>query len=114
MNVYDLPTDFPNYRQVNVGDIFIWYVGDEDLLDKEGNKKVHGHWLQVVHKGTRTAEVDVKHLRCDNPSHTDCHIEMGRIDTYGWSKLEYWQHKTRWLRTPGAKILYGERYGSQS
>lgn len=112
MNIYDLPPDFPNYQQVAVGDIFVWYVGHEDKVDANGVKQVHGHWFQVMYKDKRYAQVDVKTLRCDHPNGT-CDAEIGETQTIGWSKLEYWQTKTRWLRNPGAKVLFGASGGQK-
>lgn len=107
--VYDLPSNFPSYQDVQVGDIFIWFVGNEALF-KDGQIQVHGHWFQIVYKDTKYAQVDVKVMRCDKPENVSCgQFEPGATSTIGWSKLQHYQDKTRWLRTPGAKTLFQDR-----
>jgi len=118
MNVYDMPINFPSYQALNVGDIFIWYVGKNDKIDENGNPLIHGHWFEVRFKNKRYAEIDVTMLRCDYFVETkgkfvpkcDCGgFEKGNTYTIGFSKLQEWQGKTRWLRSPGAKVLFSQR-----
>lgn len=110
MTIYDLPVDFPSYQDLKVGDLFVWYMGDAELNLETNLLRVHGHWFQVTYKNNRYAEIDVRMIRCDNPMNASCGgYEKGNTYTIGWSKLQSWQHKTRWLRTPGAKVLYSER-----
>lgn len=111
MRVYDLPVDFPSYQDLKVGDIFVWYMGDGKFDVDKNVLRIHGHWFQVVHKNTRYAEIDVRMLRCDNPCKANScgGYQVGNSYELGWSKLQSWQHKTRWLRTPGAKVLFSER-----
>jgi FtsP/CotA-like multicopper oxidase with cupredoxin domain len=108
MNIYELQPDFPQYIDVKVGDIFVWFVGNEAEW-KDNVIQVHGHWFQVVYKDARIAQLDVKLLRCDKPTKVSCHEERGTTMTLGWSKLQYWAHKTRWLRTPASQVLFRER-----
>lgn len=111
MNIYDLPPNCPNYHLIQIGDVFMWFVGNSDEFDEAGKRLVHGHLFEVVSKGTRMAEIEVKMLKCDsNKTHKYCGgFEIGKTYVLGWSKIEVWREKTRWLRTPGAKTLFQER-----
>ena len=101
-SIYDLPPNFPSYQNVKIGDIMVWFMGDHTKKNEEGQTIVHGHWFEVVGKATRVAEVDLKKLKCDNPKGVPCSNEDGEVTTIGWSKLQFHEHKTRWLLAPGA------------
>ncbi len=109
MTIYDRPTDFPSYQHLKVGDIFVWFVGKENEYDEAGIRQVHGHWFQVTYKEPRVAEISAKCLRCDRPKKVSCNGAENQEWRIGWSKLQHEQHKTRWLRTPASKVLFGER-----
>lgn len=108
--VYDLEPNFPSYQNVKIGDIMVWFMGDHKRRDFDtGEQIIHGHWFEVVGKATRYAEVDLKKIKCDNPKGVHCSNEDGEVQTIGWSKLQFHESKTRWLLTPGAKVLYSTR-----
>ncbi len=109
MSVYDFKPNFPGYQDVKPGDILVWYMGDTGKYDMNGNMMVHGHWFEVLRKHTRYAQVTLRKLRCDNPTGASCTDKNGSVVEIGWSKLQSYQHKTRWLRTPGAKVLFSQR-----
>jgi len=113
LNVFDLPVNFPNYRELKVGDVFVMFVGNENEFDKKGNPMVHAHWYSVKQKDSRYAEIEVELMQCDNFGSAYC-AGAGKLERYGWSKLQHWHHKTRWLRSPAAIVLFGSRvYGQR-
>lgn len=121
MNILDLPVNFPSYQNLEVGDVFVWFVGDDRLETKEGNPLIHAHWYTVKHahwytvkhKGKRFAEIEIELLQCDNFGHKPC-TEGDERQTFGWSKVQFYSHKTRWMKGKAALVLFGKRiYGNE-
>lgn len=109
MNVYDLDPDFPNYKDVKIGDVFVWYMGNPNKVTEEGKLKVHSHWFKIIYKNPRYAEIDACMIKCEDATgHHHCGgYKCGDTYTIGWSKLSSSQNYTRWLRNAGAKVLFG-------
>lgn len=114
MNVLNLPVNFPSYQNLKVGDVFVWFVGDDRKETKDGEPLVHAHWYSVSYKEKRYAEIDVKLIQCDNFGTHQC-TESDECQRFGWTKLQFYQAKTRWLTGPGALVLFGKRiYGNEN
>ena len=108
MKVLELPVNFPSYQNLKVGDVFVWFVGDFNKLNENGEPLVHAHWYSVTSKATRYAEIEIQLIECDNFGHHVC-TEQKECQKYGWTKLQHYQEKTRWLTGPAALILFGKR-----
>lgn len=112
MNVLNLAVNFPSYQNLKVGDVFVWFVGDESKETKDGDPLVHAHWYTVKYKDTRYAEIDIELIQCDNFGTQGC-TEPQECQRYGWTKLQFYAHKTRWMTGPAALVLFGKRvYGN--
>lgn len=87
--------------------MFVWFVGNQHNI-KDGKPLVHAHWYSVKYKETRYAEIDVELIKCDNFGSHTC-SEHDEVQRFGWTKLQFYMDKTRWLRSPAALVLFGNR-----